>query len=249
MSMNMKKGIINLAKGAAAAVYQTIMLIVIPLFTFDYIRNIQLAGITVGITPENFEKISFYIINVGLIVVALAFFSASSPKRTIRKGIVNVLKIFFNAIYIWSYKFSGATVVVLDFVTGGDFTGRVTIDFTSMAFMVIGVVFLNIILAIIDIIDWGFFPDEEKQKEAEEYRKKVAKSTSGEKKPLNLPTLNKETGVKVAEDIKLSAKPELAKLKPVDDDFLNRPIEQFKKPGSEGEDEPDLDKMEAEKNE
>lgn len=245
MSMDMKKGFINLAKGAAAAVYQAIMLIIIPIFTFDYIRNIQLAGISVGMTPEGFEKISFYIVNIGLIVVALAFFSASSPKRTIRKGIVNILKIFFNAIYIWSYKFSGATVVVLDFVTGVDFSGRVTIDFTTMAFMVIGVVFLNIILAIIDIIDWGFFPDEEKQKEAEKYRKTIEKTTTGEKKPLNLPTLKKESGVKVAEDIKLSSKPELAKLKPVDEDFLNKPIEEFKKPGSDKDDEPDLDSMEA----
>ena len=235
----------NLAKGAASAIYQAVMLIVIPLFTFDYIKNVQVAGINIGMTPEKYETISFFIVNIGLVVVALSFFSASSPKRTVRKGIVNLLKIFFNAIYIWSYKFSGATVFVLEFVTVGELTGSVTLDFTYMASMVIGVVFLNIILAIIDIIDWGFFPDEEKVKEAEEYRKKVIKS-DGTKKPLNLPPLKKDTGVKMAEDIKLSSKPELAKLKPVDDDFLSKPIEEFKKSKSDDEnEEQDLNNLEA----
>ena len=240
-----KKSFINIGKGILGGLYQAIMVIIIPVFTFRYLLDISVAGIDLGLSKEKVELIMFYAIHLGLILVALAFFSASSPKRSMRKAIVNVVKIFINLVYIWAYKFSGAMVLTFQFVGDQNASGSAMVDVSFMATMMMGSLFLNIILAILDIIDWGFLEKHNKQKEAEKYKSKVKAKMddSDEKKPLVLPETKRPTGVTRAEEITLSSKPELDKLAPVDDDFLSQPIDSFSKPKN---DEVNLDEVDFE---
>ena len=79
-----------------------------------------------------------------------AFFNYSSPKQSVRKGIFALIQIILNCLYIWSYKFSGATEVNFTIFT----IGNLSIDFSQMVVLYMGIYFLTIVLKVYDLVDF-----------------------------------------------------------------------------------------------
>ncbi|MFX1256709.1 MAG: hypothetical protein ACFFAN_02535 [Promethearchaeota archaeon] len=140
----------NMMRGAFFTAIYITTTIIIPFLTFTWIRYLTIRGIEIGITQKRYEQIVFWVAALGLVISGCAFFTYSSPKQSIRRGIFSLLQIILNCFYIWSYKFSGATEV--DFVLI-DY-GYMSIDLTEMILIYLGVYFLTIILKIYDLGDF-----------------------------------------------------------------------------------------------
>ena len=140
---NMLKGILF------TAIYFTTTM-VIPYLTFTWIKNLEVLGIPIVMSQLEYERILYWISAFGLLISGCAFFNYSSPKQSIRKAIFALIQILLNSLYIWSYKFSGATEVNFQILS----LGALSIDFQQMIMLYMGIYFLTIILKSYDLIDF-----------------------------------------------------------------------------------------------
>ncbi|MFW9988212.1 MAG: hypothetical protein ACFFC3_06110 [Candidatus Odinarchaeota archaeon] len=140
----------NMVKGFIFAAIYAVITIVVPLIMFSLIESFDLGFAELDFTREDYERVRFWIISIGLIITGCAFFSHSSPKQSIRKASIALVQVLVNCIYIWAYKFSGAlelTFIVEDFAF-------ITLDVSQMVLVTLGVYFLTIVLKVYDIIDF-----------------------------------------------------------------------------------------------
>jgi hypothetical protein len=154
---NILKGIIYMG------VYLTTTMI-IPSLTFTWIREIQVLGVSIVLEQAEYERIIFWISAFGLLISACAFFNYSSPKQSIRKGTFALIQILLNCLYIWSYKFSGATEVKFEIVFEVTNVGFIAIDVQNMVMLYMGIYFLTILLKGYDLIDFVINRDKIRQK-------------------------------------------------------------------------------------
>jgi len=140
---NMFKGILF------AGIYLTTTMI-IPYLTFTWIKDLTILGIPIVMSQLEYERILFWISAFGLMITGCAFCNYSSPKQSIRKAIFALIQILLNCLYIWSYKFSGATEVNFTIFT----IGSLSIDFSQMILLYMGIYFLTIILKVYDLVDF-----------------------------------------------------------------------------------------------
>jgi len=141
----------NMIKGFIIAAIYVVTTIVIPILLFSWIRSMTVQGIPLDFEQEDYERVIFWLTAFGILISGCAFFAHSSPKQSIRRGVFALLQVLVNCLYIWSYKFSGATEVrfiIADF-------GYFTIDVSQMILVYMGVYFLNIVLKVYDIIDFS----------------------------------------------------------------------------------------------
>ena len=144
----------NLLKGIIfMGVYITTTMI-IPYFTFTWIKNLSALGIPIQLTQQEYENIIFWISAFGLLISGLAFFSYSSPKQSIRKGVLALVQIIVNSLYIWSYKFSGATDVLFRLEISQYVSGFVLLNLQNMIMVYLGIYFLTILLKGYDLVDF-----------------------------------------------------------------------------------------------
>ncbi|MFX1572093.1 MAG: hypothetical protein ACFFB0_05050 [Promethearchaeota archaeon] len=141
---NMVRGII------VTAVYVTTT-IIIPMYTFSLIRDY--AGAFLEYSEQDYETILFWLTAFGILICGCAFFTYSSPKQSIRRGIFALIQVIVNSLYIWSYKFSGATEIVFSLQMGNQ-SGFLALNLQQMILVYMGVYFLTIVLRIYDIIDF-----------------------------------------------------------------------------------------------
>ena len=127
---------------------------VIPYFTFTFIKNMQLLGVDIVLEQQNYERIIYWVTAFGLLISSTAFFNYSSPKQSIRKGTFALIQILLNCLYIWSYKFSGATEVRFEIVVEVVNIGYITVNVQNMVMLYMGVYFLTIILKGYDFLDF-----------------------------------------------------------------------------------------------
>lgn len=135
-------------KGISLAAVKAVTRMLIPYYTFKYISELEIMGIPIGLTNEQFNIIVFWITALGLCSVACAFGKGASPKRSPRKAIFFFGDIVIYCFYLWCYKFSGAASLTLTFEFGS-----VTYDLGVMLQLWMGVVVLKLILATYDLID------------------------------------------------------------------------------------------------
>jgi hypothetical protein len=154
---NLLKGIIYMG------VYITIT-IVIPFFTFTWIKEIQVLGVAIVLEQTEYNRIIFWISAFGLLISACAFFNYSSPKQSIRKGVFALVQILLNCLYIWSYKFSGATEVKFEIIFEITSVGFIAINVQNMVMLYMGIYFLTIILKGYDLVDFVVNRDKIRQK-------------------------------------------------------------------------------------
>jgi len=138
----------NMIRGVIFTGLYVVFTIVIPLMTFSLIKNIE--ALPFELEQQDYENITFWITAFGLVISGLAFFTYSSPKQSIRRGIFALLQVVVNCLYIWSYKFSGATEITFIITDLGFFS----LNLSQMVLMYMGIYFLTIVLKFYDIIDF-----------------------------------------------------------------------------------------------
>jgi hypothetical protein len=137
---------------------------VVPFLTFTWIKEIQVLGVAIVLEQLEYERIIFWISAFGLLISACAFFNYSSPKQSIRKGTFALIQILLNCLYIWSYKFSGATEVKFEIVFEITNVGFIAINVRNMVMLYMGVYFLTILLKGYDFVDFVINRDKIRQK-------------------------------------------------------------------------------------
>jgi len=144
----------NIIKGIIYMGVYIVTTMVIPFLTFTWVRNLSISGVDIVLTQHNYENIIFWISAFGLLISATAFFNYSSPKQSVRKGTFAMVQIILNCLYIWSYKFSGATEIRFEIVIEIINVGYVSINVQNMVMLYMGVYFLTILLKGYDFFDF-----------------------------------------------------------------------------------------------
>ncbi len=144
----------NMIRGVIATSLYLTTTIIIPFLVFRWIKNFELPQIgQILMTQESYDTIIFWLTAFGILISGIAFFAFSSPKHSIRRGVFALLLVIVNCLYLWSYKFSGATEVIFNIdITG--FTGFLSLDLKQMVLTYMGIYFLMIILKVYDVIDF-----------------------------------------------------------------------------------------------
>lgn len=125
----------NLVIGAFFASLYLIVTVLIPYFTFTWLKALQIEDAEIDITTSQYNKIIYWIIALGSITTATAFCTHSSPPESIRKGILSLIQILLNCSYIWSYKYSGALDLNIELV---DF-GIIALNLTQLIIAFVGI--------------------------------------------------------------------------------------------------------------
>ncbi len=144
----------NMIRGVIATSLYLTTTIIIPFLLFRWIKNFKLPQIgQILMTQENYETIIFWLTAFGLLISGIAFFAFSSPKQSIRRGVFSLVLVIVNCLYLWSYKFSGATEVIFNIDLPG-FTGFLSLDLQQMVLTYMGIYFLMMVLKVYDVIDF-----------------------------------------------------------------------------------------------
>jgi hypothetical protein len=141
----------NMVKGFVFTAVYVVVTIVIPLVFFNLVYELVVQGFPLVLEQQDFQNITFWVVAFGLVISGFAFFKYSSPKQSIRKGIFALIQVLVNCLYVWSYKFSGATN--LSFVIAG--YGSFTLNIQQMILVYLGIYFLTIVLKVYDVIDFS----------------------------------------------------------------------------------------------
>jgi hypothetical protein len=140
----------NMLKGILFTIIYFTTTMIIPYLTFTWIKNLEVVGVPIVMSQLEYDRILFWISAFGLTITGCAFFNYSSPKQSIRKAVFALIQILLNSMYIWSYKFSGATAINFEILS----FGALSIDFQQMIMLYMGIYFFTIILKGYDLIDF-----------------------------------------------------------------------------------------------
>ena len=152
----------NLLRGFGAALSNVITKILIPMYIFrSILQDTSTTFIDLGYTKAKVDIIIFWIVALGSITASLSFTKASSPKYSNRKAIFEIILIIANAFYLYVYRFSGALdiAVTLDL---GSATRTLYLNFENMVYISMGLIGLNLIIGLYDLIISFVAPIEEK---------------------------------------------------------------------------------------
>ena len=145
--MEKQNPMMNILKGLLSAIGYGATLIAIPLLIIYALETY--AGSYITPTPE----MKFWIIAMGMVVIAFAFGRDSSPKRSVRRVIFNTLLTLGNMFYIYSYWLSGVANIDLSMeLMPGTLVGF-NLDLGTLLAVELGVIGLKIIVLIYDLID------------------------------------------------------------------------------------------------
>ncbi|MEX2681043.1 MAG: hypothetical protein Q6373_005550, partial [Candidatus Sigynarchaeota archaeon] len=106
------------------------------------------SGFTIDLFRQKIDDILFYIIAMGIIQVGIAFAKGSSPKYSKRRAIFSLFNFLGAASYSYIIKFSGLSRIPIT-VTN---IGEITVSLDAFVYFVFGIVVLNSLLAIFDLI-------------------------------------------------------------------------------------------------
>jgi len=144
---------INIVKGTIFTIIYVCFTIIIPVVTFSLLRGYVVEGLPLDFTQEDLNNIIFWVTALGLVISGCAFFTHSSPKQSIRRGSFALIQVLVNCLYLWSYKFSGATEIIFN-LDMGDNSGFLSLNLQQMVLVYLGIYFLTIVLKVYDVIDF-----------------------------------------------------------------------------------------------
>ncbi len=145
----------NMIRGTIYTSVYVVTTIILPFLFFNWVRNLEIPSLgEITLTQESYENIIFWIVAFGLIISGCAFFSYSSPKQSIRRAVFALIQVIVNCLYLWSYKFSGATEILFTFNISG-YPGFLSLNLQTMVLVYMGVYFLTIVLKIYDLVDFS----------------------------------------------------------------------------------------------
>ncbi len=140
----------NMVRGIIYSSIYAVTTIVIPLITFSWIWSMVVQGFPLDFEQQDYQNVLFWVTALGLVITGCAFFTYSSPKQSIRRGIFALIQVLINCLYIWSYRFSGAMNIDFVIVNYGYFS----LNLSQMILVYMGIYFLTIVLKVYDIIDF-----------------------------------------------------------------------------------------------
>ncbi len=141
----------NMLRGSIYSAIYAVTTIVIPLLTFSWLFQLTVQGFPLDFEQQEYQNILFWVTAFGLVICGCAFFSHSSPKKSVRKAVFALIQVIVNCLYIWSYKFSGATDIQFTISEYGFFS----LDVQQMVLLYMGIYFLTIVIKVYDIIDFA----------------------------------------------------------------------------------------------
>lgn len=138
----------NIFWGLMWAMFSTALYVLIPYFTLTTVSKIFLAGYG-GLDYQrlNIDNVLFFILSLGIINAGLAFAKGSSPKYSKRKACFSLLSFGGSGAYMYIIKFSGLSQIPITLTVG-----TLTVTFTTLVYMIAGIVVLNSFLALLDVI-------------------------------------------------------------------------------------------------
>ena len=136
----------NMVRGFIFTGVYALITIVIPLMLFTLFFSIK----EIEWEQQDQQNITFWLTAFGLLASGFAFFKYSSPKQSIRKGIFALIQVIINCLYLWSYRFSGATEITFIIIDVGFFS----LNLSQMILMYMGIYFLTIVLKLYDVVDF-----------------------------------------------------------------------------------------------
>ncbi len=142
----------NVIIGSLKSVIYVSFTLIIPLLTFSYIRHLEIPdmGVSITLADDAYFTIIFWLTAFGVLTSGCAFFKYTAPKESVRRGLLGLIQIIVNCLYVWSYKFSGASTVI--FLV--EQYGIIIIDLSAVIKVYLGVYFLLICLRLFDFIDF-----------------------------------------------------------------------------------------------
>ncbi|GAB4312072.1 MAG: hypothetical protein Kow0069_12700 [Promethearchaeota archaeon] len=160
----------NFLKGTIMTAYYVVVSVLIPYYTLRYFTTIQVEGVEITYGKAGFEDSVKWILRLGMLVSALAFFRTTAPKGSKRSAWAGLLQTLTNVAYIYSFRYGGVTEVRLLFADGYGI-----VDMGVLLTMIMGQVLLLTILNVWDVIHNTWFWSEEEEKEKERKKKKKKK--------------------------------------------------------------------------
>ncbi|MHA1792125.1 MAG: hypothetical protein ACTSVI_05730 [Promethearchaeota archaeon] len=156
----------NLLMGIIYASIAAVIYIILPWTGIQAVKNLDLGGITINYFREGsyLNKILFYIEALGIVQVGLGFAKGTSPGNSKRKAIFSIAQIFGSGIYMYIIKFSGLSRIPISIENFGE----ITVTFDALMYMGFGIVLMNMLLSIFDLIiviyrqKTGFYIDKDK---------------------------------------------------------------------------------------
>ncbi|UCC19269.1 MAG: hypothetical protein JSV62_14380 [Promethearchaeota archaeon] len=142
----------NMVRGFIYSGIYAVVTIVIPLLTFTWLWNMVVEGFPLSFEQQEYQNVIFWVTAFGLIITGCAFFTHSSPKQSIRKAVFALIQVLVNCLYIWSYKFSGATNI--GFIITDPLMGFIALNIQQMVLIYMGIYFLTIVIKVYDIFDF-----------------------------------------------------------------------------------------------
>ncbi|MFX1337322.1 MAG: hypothetical protein ACFFDK_01790 [Promethearchaeota archaeon] len=140
----------NIIRGTLIAAIYFTSTVLIPFWTFSWIKTIHVEGVELQAYKHQVNLILFYVWAFGLIISGTAFFAYSAPKQSVRRGVFALIQIILNCLYLWSYKFSGALEIEFELVD----LGIITVNLQQMILLYMGIYFLTVILKAYDLVDF-----------------------------------------------------------------------------------------------
>ncbi|NMC07380.1 MAG: hypothetical protein GYA24_19350 [Candidatus Lokiarchaeota archaeon] len=139
----------NIFSGMIQSIVALATFIVVPWLGLTAVKTLDLgASISIQYFRDGIDDILFYIISIGLVMCALAFAKGSSPKYSKRKPVFSLLYLFGAACYSYIIKYTGLSRVPITLVGYGD----IVVNLDAFVYFVFGIVVINSILTILDLI-------------------------------------------------------------------------------------------------
>ncbi|MCF2140620.1 MAG: hypothetical protein K9W44_11255 [Candidatus Lokiarchaeota archaeon] len=173
----MNKVVGNIIKGFFAAVMNWFVKVTIPIAIFTYLSGYDVLGIEI-FSEEKVAIITYWIWGVGIITTAIRFWVASSPKYSVRKAIAEIFLLAANLFYMYVYRFSG----IMEFENISislteKLSTSISLNLNNLIYASMGLMGLNIIIYLYDLILAIFSPIEPNSNKNEKEIKKSQKKS------------------------------------------------------------------------
>jgi len=150
----------NLFWGSMNFLYIILFSVVLPMWTLTALTSLSISDISITFGQEDFFEMTVWLLRIGIVMAAFAFFKGSSPKYSRRRAIGALLETIAEIFYIFMYKFSGTSNIHL---VGPNLFINLNLD--KMLTLYMGMILLYVFYNIWDIIDTHFWGRERAEKE------------------------------------------------------------------------------------
>lgn len=138
----------NILMGVLYAAIALISFVILPWTGLSVVKNLELNDVTINYARFNIDRILFFIQSLGIVQVGIAFGRGSSPKYSKRRALFSLAQVIGSGVYVYIIRFSGLSQIPITLEN----IGEITIIFDNMMYMAFGIILINGLLSIFDLI-------------------------------------------------------------------------------------------------